>query len=232
VDTNTITYHLRSGVKFYPSGDALTATDVKFSLDRIFATPGAGDLTSNGVQGPGSIKVINPSTVEITFTTKSGAPQPVTATQLFMFSQHFTGIVDSKAALAHATPSDKLAAGWLRQHAAGSGPYYIAARTPGVNLTLKAVPDSWMPAPAYKQVDIQITSGSIASLLQSGSINLADTGMTDQQVNQLAGAGKSVFWQDTGFFDMFAITSSPSSQVGALANPLVRQAMASGPAAS
>ena len=223
---NEITYHLRRGVTFYPSGDPLTATDVKWSLDRIFQTPGAGDLQSNGVQGPSSIKVVNPSTVKIVFTTKTGAPSPVTATSLFMLSQHFTGIIDSKVALKHATKSDPTASNWLRQNAAGSGPYYIASRDPGVSITLKAVPDSWLPAPSYKEVDIQITSGSIASLMQSGAINLADFGMTDQQINSLAAAGKTVDWEDTGFFDMFAITSGPASQVGALANVKVRQAMA------
>ena len=226
VGKNSITYHLRSGVHFYPSSDPLTATDVKFSLDRIFATPGAGDLQSNGLQGASSVQVLNPSTVKIIFTTKSGAPLPITSTQLYMFSQHFTGIIDSKVALEHATKSDPYAANWLRSNAAGSGPYYAAARAPGVSVTLKAVPNGWLPAPAYKEVDIQITSGSIASLMQSGSINFADFGMTDQQVNNLASAGKVVDWQDTGFFDMFAITSGPASQVGALANPSVRQAMA------
>ncbi|MHB8691699.1 MAG: ABC transporter substrate-binding protein [Solirubrobacteraceae bacterium] len=226
VGSNSITYHLRSGVHFYPSGDPLTAADVKFSLDRIFKTPGAGDLQSNGIQGPSSIEVINPETVKILFTTKSGAPLPVTATQLFMFSQHFTGIVDSKVALTHATNSDPEAANWLRMNAAGSGPYYIAARNAGVSFTLKTVPNSWLAAPAYKEVDIQVTSGSIASLMQSGAINYADSGMTDQQVNSLASSGHTVNWQDTGFFDMLAITAAPASQVGALANPLVRHAMA------
>jgi peptide/nickel transport system substrate-binding protein len=226
VGKSSITYRLRSGVHFYPSGDPLTAADVKFSLDRIFSTPGAGDLQSNGVQGPSSIQVLNPQTVRIDFTTKSGAPLPVTATQLFMFSQHFTGIIDAKVALADATKSDPYAANWLRLHAAGSGPYYVAARTSGVSITLTAVPNSWMPAPVDREVVIQITSGSIASLMQSGAINFADFGMTDQQANDLASAGRTVVWQDTGFFDMFAITSGPASQVGALANPLVRQAMA------
>lgn len=226
VKGNSVTYHLRPGVHFYPSGNPLTAADVTFSLDRIFATPGAGDLQSNGIQGPSSVQVINPSTVKILFTTKTGAPLAVTATQLFMFSQHFTGIVDSKVALAHATKSDAYAADWLRSNAAGSGPYYIAQRSPGVSFTLKAVPNSWLPAPAYTDVDVQITSGSIASLMQSGSLNFADFGMTDQQANDLANAGKVVDWEDTGFFDMFAITSAPAAQVGALANPLVRQAMA------
>ena len=32
-------------------------------------------------------------------------------------------------------------------------------------------------------------------------------------------AGLVVDWEDTGYFDMFAITSGPAPQVGALANP-------------
>ena len=99
VGKNSITYHLRSGVHFYPSSDPLTATDVKFSLDRIFATPGAGDLESNGLQGASSVQVLNPRRSRSSSPTKTGAPLPITSTQLYMFSQHFTGIVDSKVAL-------------------------------------------------------------------------------------------------------------------------------------
>jgi len=170
--------------------------------------------------------VIDPQTVKIDFANKDGSPSPVTATQLFLFAQHFTGIVDSKVALQHATTKDPDAANWSHLHAAGSGPYYIASRNPGVSIELKAVPGSWLPAPANKQVNIQITSGSIASLMQSGTINYADDGLTSRQVNSLQAAGKVVNWKDTGFFDMFAITAAPADQVGPLANVKVRQAMA------
>ena len=37
---SSITFHLRKGVKFYGTNDVMTAEDVKFSLDRIFETPG------------------------------------------------------------------------------------------------------------------------------------------------------------------------------------------------
>jgi peptide/nickel transport system substrate-binding protein len=226
IGASSITFHLRSGVHFYPSNDPLTATDVKFSLDRIFATPGAGDLQSNGIQGPKDITIVNPMTVRVNFTDTSGKPLPVTSTELYVFSQQFTGVVDAKVALKHATKSDPAAANWLRLHAAGSGPYYIASRNPGQSIVLKPVPHSWMPAPAYKEVDIQITTGSVASLMQSGSINYADQGMTDSQVNSLGTAGKTVDWEDTGNFDMFAITTDPSSQVGPLGNLDVRKAIA------
>ena len=226
IGKTSITYHLRDNVKFYPSGNPLTAEDVKFSLDRIFDTPGAGDLQSNGLQGPKYIQVVDAQTVRLDFTSKDGKPTPVTAILQFEFGQHFTGIVDSKVAKQHVTPSDKYAAKWLRLNAVGSGPYYIADRTPGEGLTLKAIPHNWTPAPNYPEVHVRVTSGSIASLAQTGEINYADSGMTSKQADDLGKAGRSVFWQTTGNFDMFAITAAPKADVGPLGNKLVRQAMA------
>ena len=74
VGASSVTYHLRTNVTFNGTSDKLTAEDVKFSLDRIFSTPGAGDLQSNGVQGPASIKVVDDHTVLIDFTNKDGSP--------------------------------------------------------------------------------------------------------------------------------------------------------------
>lgn len=226
VGDNTITYKLRDGVTFYGTDNPMTAEDVKFSIDRIFDTPGAGDLQSNGLQGPDSVEIVDDMTVKLTFTDKDGKPVAVTPTQLYMFSQHFTGIVDAKAAKEHVTSGDKYAAKWLRQNTAGSGPYYLADRTPGESITLKAIDKTWTPTPNYTDVTIRITSGSIASLMQSKEINYADTGLTSKQVDDLGKAGDSVFWQTTGNFDMFAITVSPEDEVGPLADKNVRKAMA------
>lgn len=223
---SSVTYHLRHGVEFYGTHDTLTAEDVKFSLDRIFSTPGAGDLEANGLQSPKDIQVIDQYTVRIDFTTPDGKPTPVTPTLMAIFTQHFTGIVDEKQVQPHETASDPTGATWLRSHAAGSGPYYIAARTPGVSITLKAVPHSWLPQPDYPVVNIQVSSGSVASLLQNKSINFGEYGMTNQQVDALSKAGLDVDWEDTGNFDMFGITAGPTSQVGALGDVRVRQAIA------
>ena len=54
-------------MKFYGTNDIVTAEDVKWSLDRIWSTPGAGDLEANGLQSPNDIHVVNPSTVTIDF---------------------------------------------------------------------------------------------------------------------------------------------------------------------
>jgi peptide/nickel transport system substrate-binding protein len=226
IGPSSVTYHLRKGVRFYGTTDTLTAEDVKFSLDRIYSTPGAGDLKANGLQGPQDIHVIDPSTVRIDFKTPDGKPTPVTPTLMAIFQQHFTGIVDEAQVKPHETASDPTGATWLRSHSAGSGPYYVAARTPGVSITLKAVPRSWLPQPDYPVINIQVTSGSVASLLQSKSINFGEYGMTNQQVQTLSQAGLSVAWENTGNFDMFGITAAPTAQVGALGDVRVRQAIA------
>jgi peptide/nickel transport system substrate-binding protein len=226
IGASSITYHLRHGVVFYGTKDTLNAEDVKFSLDRIFATPGAGDLEANGLQSPQDIHVVDPYTVRIDFKTPNGKPTPVTPTLMAIFQQHFTGIVDEAQVKPHETASDPTGANWLRSHAAGSGPYYVAARTPGVSITLKADPDSWLPQPDYPVINIQITSGSVASLLQNKSINYGEYGMTNQQVDTLSKSGLDVLWEDTGNFDMFGITAAPTAQVGALGDVRVRQAIA------
>ena len=226
IGTDSVTYHIRPNVKFYGTNDLLTAQDVKWSLDRIFSTPGDGDFLADGIESPNDIHVVNASTVTIDFKTSQGQPTPVTPTLMAIFDQPYTSIVDEKAVAPHETASDPTGATWLRSHTAGTGPYYIASRVPGVSIVLKAVPDSWTPQPSYKTVTIRITSGSVSSLLKGGSINFGEYGMTNQQVNSLASAGMDVDWENTGNFDMFAITSGPASQVGALANQNVRQAIA------
>ena len=226
VGTDSVTFHIRPNVKFYGTSDYVTAQDVKWSLDRLWSTPGVGDLQANGLQEPSEIHVVNNSTVTIDFINSEGKPTPVTPTLMAIFDQFFTSIVDETAVAPHETKSDPTGANWLRDHAVGTGPYYIASRQPGVNIMLKAVPDSWAPQPYYKTVEIRITTASIGSLLQRGTINFGEFGMTNQEVDSLAKAGLSVYWQNTGFFDMFAITSAPTGQVGPLGNVDVRKAMA------
>jgi peptide/nickel transport system substrate-binding protein len=226
VGPDSVTFHLRSGVQFYGTNDYVTAQDVKWSLGRLWSTPGVGDLQANGLQSPNDIHVVDDHTVTIDFKTTGGKPTPFTPTLMAIFGQFFTGIVDEAQVKPHETASDPTGANWLRSHTAGTGPYYIASRTPGVGLVLKAIPNSWEPEPYYTTVDVRITTASISSLLQSGAINLGEYGMTNDQLDALQKDGLSVLWQNTGNFDMFAITSAPASQVGALANQDVRQAIA------
>ena len=219
----SVTFHIRPGVKFYPSGNPLTAADVKWSLDRLWATPGVGDMQANGVQKPSQIVVVDPMTVRIDFKDAKGKPQQATPTLMAIYREHFAGIVDSVEALKHATPSDPTAAKWLTNNVVGTGPYYIASRSPGVSIDLKAVPNFWQPAPSYSEVQIRITTASIASLMQGGSVNVGEYGMTTQQLNGLQKSGIQVVHANTPEFMMFAIAADPGA--GPLHDQRVRQAI-------
>src|SRR5882757_10048911 len=50
VDGPKITFQLRDGVKFYPSGNPMTAEDVRYSLERMVMIPGNGQFQA-GVAG-------------------------------------------------------------------------------------------------------------------------------------------------------------------------------------
>lgn len=103
VGTDSITYHLRPGVKFYGTSDVMTAEDVKWSLDRIWSTPGAGDLEANGLHSPNDIHVVNQAALTIDFKTTAGKPTPVTPTLMAIFDQPFTSIIDENAVKPHET---------------------------------------------------------------------------------------------------------------------------------
>jgi peptide/nickel transport system substrate-binding protein len=226
IGASSLTFHLRPNVKFYGTSDTLDAEDVKWTFDRIFQTPEGPDLQAIGVLTPGDIKIVDPMTVRFDFKTADGKPTPVTPTVLALFDQAQTSIIDEKQVTPHITAADPIGATWLRSHTAGTGPYYIASRQPGISFLLKAVPGSWSPQPSYPTVDIRITTGSIMSLLQNGDINFGEYDMTNEQVNSLQSAGFTIEWANTGNFDMFAISSGPAQQVGALANVDVRRAIA------
>ena len=214
--------------EFYGTTDYLNAQDVKFSLDRIFQSPGAGDLEGDGLPGPQDIHIVNNMTVRLNLFS-GGKPTPVTPVLMSIFADRFTSIVDYNAVKSHISASDPVGDKWLRSHAYGTGPYYIESRTPGVGLVLQAVPNSWAPLPYYTTINIRITSASTASLLQSHAVNIGEygvTSMTVDQVNSLKKAGLAVYWQNTGYFDMFAITSNPTNQVGPLGILNVRKAIA------
>jgi peptide/nickel transport system substrate-binding protein len=226
IGASSLTFHLRPGVKFYGTNDTLDAEDVKWTFDRIYQTPEGPDLQAIGVLAPSDITIVNPMTVRFDFKTADGKPTPVTPTVLALFDQAQTSIIDQKQVAPHLTAADPIGATWLRSHTAGTGPYYIASRQPGVSFVLKAVPGNWSPEPSYPTVDIQITTGSITSLLQNGEINIGEYDLTNEQVNSVQSAGFTVEWANTGNFDMFAISSGPASQVGALGNVDVRRAIA------
>lgn len=217
-------FHLRPGVKFYPSGNPMTAADVVWSFTRSMKLGGATDLSNGGLQKPSQIVAMDPSTVKMNFTDVKGAPVQATPTLLATMRFPNYGIVDSATAKQHATGADPFANEWLRSNAAGTGPYYIDKRTPGQQILLKAVPGAWSPAPAYGTVTVRIVNnGNVASLVKGRQVDMALFGLTQKDLNDLKTAGMTVDHQATPDF----IHLQLAEDSGPFKDPKVRQAVAS-----
>ncbi|MCW2604819.1 MAG: hypothetical protein JWN61_2954 [Pseudonocardiales bacterium] len=216
-------FHLRTDVKFYPSGNPLTAADVLFSYTRSMALGGATDFSNGGLQKPSQFSVVDEHTFKMDFTDVAGNPVQATPTLLATMRFPNYGIVDSVTAKQHATATDPNANDWLRSNAAGTGPYYIDSRTPGQQVILKSVPGLWSGDPAYKTVTVRIVAnGNIASLVRSGQVNVGLFGLTQKELNDLDDAGLTVDHQATPDF----IHLQLAEDSGPFTNEKVRQAVA------
>ena len=73
----------------------------------------------------GQVTAVNKYTVKV-------VTKPYNGTLLAMLEAYGTGVVDAKAAMQHATPSDPWAHKWMESSgAAGFGPYCLKSWTPG-----------------------------------------------------------------------------------------------------
>lgn len=222
IGKNSITFHLDPTRKFYPSGNPVTADDVKWSFDGALHSLNAQDLTSNGLQSADDVHVVDKHTVTVDFTDENGKPIEVGTTQLAMFVNTNERIIDSVEAKKHATSADPYAAKWLRSNVVGTGPYYVASWKKGQEVVLKATPGYPKP-PAYKTVTARIVNdANVASLVKSGSINFAEFDMSQTDITSLKSAGFNVASQATPTLTYLTM----ASDTGAFKNEKVRQAVA------
>ncbi|KSZ56119.1 hypothetical protein Z045_25035 [Rhodococcus pyridinivorans KG-16] len=221
MEGSTATLHLRDDVKFYPSGNPLTAEDVIFSFGRIFELGRTGDLNNGGLYGIDQFEVLDDHTIRVSFEDRQGNPVAATATLMQTFRMPNYGIIDSAEALKHASDTDPTATEWLKNNVAGTGPYYVADRTPGQQLILAAVPDGIID-PGYDSVTVRvINNGNIASLLRGGEINVGVYGLTQRDLNDLESAGLIIDHEKTPEFTYLQM----ATETGPLADPTVRQAI-------
>jgi peptide/nickel transport system substrate-binding protein len=195
VNGATVTFHLRTDVKFYPTGNPLTAEDVRYSFERLTRIVGNGTFQAGvaGIYKAEQLKVVDEHTFQVTFTDPSGAPvlSPVSLANM-KFNQF--GIVDSVEVKKHATAADPWASTWLQKNTAGTGPYYVDKHTPNDQITLKAVPNHWSgQQPYYQTIVVKLTAGAdLVSLLKSGAVHYATQGLTGRQYKDLEAAGFQV----------------------------------------
>ena len=159
-------FKLRRDVKFF-SGNPLTAEDVKWTFDRIFAVK---DQAAFYIGNISATTVVDPYTVDITLKTPAEPILDILAAPNF-------GILDRKTVMEHGGTTDEndKATEWLNTHTAGSGPYAVTAWTRNTQIQLARNPNWWRGASPYARVVIRHIPDSAAQLLavQRGDIDVA-----------------------------------------------------------
>jgi peptide/nickel transport system substrate-binding protein len=110
----------------------------------------------------------------------------LTSMKFFQFA-----IVDSVEVKKHATAEDPFANQWLMRNVATTGPYFLAGRTAGQQLELRAVPNHWSGRqPAFEHIILRVRgSADLVSLIRGGVADYAAEGLTGRQYDALAAAG-------------------------------------------
>ncbi|MDT7952607.1 MAG: ABC transporter substrate-binding protein [Acetobacteraceae bacterium] len=159
-------FTLRKDVKFY-SGNPMTADDVKWTFDRIFAVK---DQTAFYIGNVSSVNVVDDHTVDILLKTPSEPILDILAAPGF-------GILDRKTVMEHGgtTDANDKATEWLNTHTAGTGAYAVTGWARNSQLQLARNPNSWRGQSAYARIVIRHIPDSAAQLLavQRGDVDVA-----------------------------------------------------------
>ena len=200
VDGPVITFKLRPGVKFFATGNPMTSEDVRYAFERLVRITGNGKNQAGiaGLFKAEQVEAVDPMTVRITFTDGNGVPTAIPVALTSMKFQQFA-VIDSVEVKRHATAEDPWANEWMKKNLATTGPYYIANRTLGQQLELKAVPNHWSgKQPAFEDVVLRIIGNAdLVSLIKGGVVDYAAEGLTGRQYDALAAAGFPVLHGET-----------------------------------
>lgn len=154
-DSKSITFTLRSGVKF-DDGSTLTSADVKASLERVL-NPKTAAASASNIATVASISTPTPQTVVLQLTHPD-------------FSILY-GLTTTNLAI---LPAKAIAAGTIATQPDGTGPFKFVSWSPGTSLTLAQNPGYWGGAPSIKQIVFRTIPDeqSIASALQAGTVQM------------------------------------------------------------
>ncbi|MDW6023383.1 ABC transporter substrate-binding protein [Mesorhizobium sp. BAC0120] len=159
----SITFHLRKDAVFH-DGSPVTAEDVKWSLDRVVASPvGKAQFQTGSMTDPNQFVVVDAHTIRVDL------PQP-DRFALPNLALTYPIIVNSKLAKQHATESDPFAMEWLKNNAAGGGAFKIEKAAMGERIIFARF-DEWKGGalPKIKRVlwqTVPAAESRIASLVR------------------------------------------------------------------
>jgi len=183
-DSMSVTFKLRDA-KFH-SGRAVSAKDVKWSLDRAVSIGGFAttQMNAGSMEKPEQFVVVDDKTFRIDFIRKDKLLMPnLGVTIPFVF--------DSELAIRN-SGGDPLAKEWLKNNVAGSGAYKVESWKPGTE-TIYIRNEDWAcgPKPAMRRIitrDIPSPSTRRA-LLERGDADVS-FGLPPKDFKDLAEAGK------------------------------------------
>lgn len=178
-DDHTWEFKLRPGVTF-SDGTPFSAEDVVFSFNRVMTLATGSSFASN-LRSIVRTEAVDPLTIRVT-TDRPNAALPGQLTNIFIVS----------ATLARNATTADFQSG---RAAIGTGPFKVAAFTPGARLHLVRNEAYWGPKPAWAEVEERVIgndAGRMAALL-AGDLDLIDNVMPDDAARLGATKGIKVF---------------------------------------
>ena len=211
------TLKVRKGIRF-PSGNEMTARDVKWSKDRAFAAQAnvAFIYRMIGLTEASQVEVVDDYTVRFTQSQPSDLSSHIQIISLFVY--------DSEELKKHATADDPWAKEWATKNPQSGGAYNVVDYKAGQEIVLEANPAFPLDAPRVRRVKLQVipAPANRRLLLEKGEIDIA-LGLSRRDVDDLRGASgiKVISSPSNEFVFMPMAMGTPPFD-----NPLVRQAMA------
>ncbi|SEB75541.1 peptide/nickel transport system substrate-binding protein [Nitratireductor aquibiodomus] len=176
-DGTVFTFKLRDGVKFH-NGRALTAEDVKYSIERTVnpktQSPGAGffgsikgfeEASSGDADGLSGITVVDDHTIKFELSRPD-------ATFLHVLALNFAHVVPKEEVEKHGADFGK--------HPVGSGAFKLSEWTLGQRLVFERFEDYWNPGvPKLDQIIFEVGQEPVVALLrlQNGEVDVPGDGI-------------------------------------------------------
>lgn len=180
-DDQTWTLKIREDATF-PSGNPVTAEDVKWSKDRAFEAQAnvAGVYSMIGLTSPDQIVVEDDHTVVFEQEWPSALSAQIQAISLFVY--------DSELVQEHATDDDPWAQEWVAQNPADGGYFVVNEFTPGQEIVLTANPDYPLDEAGIETVRFQVVAdtSSAGVMLSQGDVDIA-MGLSSSEIDDLEG---------------------------------------------
>jgi peptide/nickel transport system substrate-binding protein len=210
------TFTLDPAAKF-ADGTPVTSADVKFSWERLQGLQGSASYLAGSIE---TIATPDPATVEVTL----DAPNSAFLNQV---NSPYLGIVNQKVAEANGATGDPATdegEQWFLANSAGSGPFQLAAYTPGSELRLTRNDSYWRTKAAFPEVIIKETPQAVTQRqqLEQGEVDIAMQLSGD--VAQGMGGG-DVAVERVPSFNFVYLALSPGAAGAEALTPEVREAI-------